>query len=276
MQARSPELISEALAPTSKPRSWVVQPLRLAAAAAPVLVAVTWVLLRSPAPALAALVMGFSTVIALLVLAGLRVAAPWEQAVIFRGGRPVGLRGPGLYAVVPLLEEPVLIDGRLRALGLGRRRLLTLDRKAVWIEAALFYQVDDPIRALLACRDLDEVLARLGQASLLAVTSRCLLSSLSKRYEVVENDLEAEVSRRARDLGVRFDRFRLLDVEPLEPLESQPAVEDVTPSRLSPREPRPGAVHSLEALRRDPAGEVVQFSADLGRQLPRPGDKLSD
>jgi regulator of protease activity HflC (stomatin/prohibitin superfamily) len=254
----------------------MIQPLRLAAVSAPVLAAVTWVLLRSPAPALAALVIGFSTVTALLVLAGLRVAAPWEQAVIFRRGRPVGLRGPGLYAVVPLLEEPVLVDGRLRALDLGRRRLLTLDRKAVWIEAALFFQVDDPVRALLACRDLDEVLARVGQASLLAVTSRCLLSSLSNRHEVVENDLEAEVSRRARDLGVRFDRFRLLTVEPAEPLQCQPSVEDVTPSCLTPCEPRPGVVHGLEALRRGPAGEVVQFSADLGRQLPRPGDKLSD
>ena len=234
--------------PPSEPRARRhAQPLRAALAIAPLLLAGAWALLRGPSPALAVVVLGGAAQLALLLATSVRVAAPWERAVIVRGGRPVAVRGPGLYVVLPLVEEPLLVDLRLRALGLQRRRALTQDHKPVWVEAGVFYQVHDPMRALATCRDLDDALAQAGHAALHAVIARVQLDALEKRPEQVENDLEEELARRTERWGVRVDRFRLLATEPVYLVSTQRerAIQETTeePAAASKAELPPATIH---------------------------------
>jgi regulator of protease activity HflC (stomatin/prohibitin superfamily) len=237
--------------------SWHTHPLRAALALTPLLVAGAWALLRGPSAALAVLVLAAAAQLSLLIVASVRVAAPWERAVVVRNGRPVAVRGPGIYAMLPLVEEPLLCDLRLRALGLQRRRVLTADGKAVWVESALFYQMHDPLRALSVCRELDDALAQVAHAALRAVIARAELAALEKQPEKVEADLEEEMARLTDGWGVHVDRFRLLAAEPVYLVNTQ----------------RTRALQ--EYIAGPPAGEADPPPA-MGRDGRRADDKLAD
>src|SRR6202167_3549808 len=87
-------------------------------------------------------------------LSGLRVAQEYQRGVIFRLGRYVGLRGPGLYWVIPLgIERSVIIDNRTRTVSAEQQQTITRDSVTVKVNAVLWYHITDPAKSVIAVRD---------------------------------------------------------------------------------------------------------------------------
>src|SRR5678815_1604673 len=79
-----------------------------------------------------------------------RIASQWERAVVLRLGKFIGLRGPGLFWLIPLLDRVVVwVDVRVRTTGFAAERTLTRDTVPVNVDAVLFWQVADAERAAL-------------------------------------------------------------------------------------------------------------------------------
>src|SRR6202046_2854753 len=93
-------------------------------------------------------------VIFLLVVSGIRVAQEYQRGVVFRLGRYKGLRGPGIYWILPLgIERAVTIDIRTRTVSAEQQETITRDSVTIKVNAVLWYRVVDSAKSVIAVRD---------------------------------------------------------------------------------------------------------------------------
>src|ERR1700736_2141035 len=89
-------------------------------------------------------------VIVVLALSGLRIAQEYQRGVIFRLGRYVGLRGPGLYWIIPLaVERAVTVDIRTRTVSAEQQETITRDSVTMKVNAVLWYRIVDAAKSVI-------------------------------------------------------------------------------------------------------------------------------
>ena len=86
----------------------------------------------------------------LFVASAIRLAAEWERAVVFRLGKLSGVKGPGLFLVIPLIDWVRTIDTRVQALEISRQQVITRDNVPVSIDGVLFFRVAEAAQAVIA------------------------------------------------------------------------------------------------------------------------------
>src|SRR4051812_40622272 len=105
--------------------------------------------------------------IVVLLLSGVRIAQEYQRGVVFRLGRYVGLRGPGLYFIIPLgIERAVTIDIRTRTVSAEQQETITRDSVTVKLNAVLWYRVVDAAKSVIAVADVGDAVYQLALTSL--------------------------------------------------------------------------------------------------------------
>src|SRR5215831_20511813 len=105
--------------------------------------------------------------IVVVVLSGLRIAQEYQRGVVFRLGRYIGLRGPGLYWIIPLgIERAVTIDIRTRTVSAERQETITRDSVTVKLNAVLWYRIVDPAKSVIAVAEVGDAVYQLALTSL--------------------------------------------------------------------------------------------------------------
>src|SRR6201987_5550415 len=93
-------------------------------------------------------------VVIVVLLSGLRIAQEYQRGVVFRLGRYTGLRGPGLYWIIPLgIERAVTIDIRTRTVSAERQETITRDSVTIKVNAVLWYRIIDAAKSVIAVSD---------------------------------------------------------------------------------------------------------------------------
>ncbi len=170
------------------------------------------VLLALPKPLAIVVVAGNAALGAYLALAP-RVAQQWERAVVLRLGRYVGLRGPGLYWIVPFLDRlAIWVDMRIRATGFAAERTLTHDTVPVNVDAVLFWQVTDPEKAALAVADYEEAVAWAAQTALREVIGKTDLASMLAGRENLDTEMQRLIDARCAEWGISVRSVEIRDV----------------------------------------------------------------
>jgi len=142
-----------------------------------------------------------------------RVASQWERAVVLRLGKFVGLRGPGLFWIIPLLDEIVVwIDVRVRTTGFAAERTLTRDTVPVNVDAVLFWQVADAERAALGLEDYEEAVAWAAQTALREIIGKTDLAEMLAGRDVLDADMQRLIDERARAWGITVKSVEIRDV----------------------------------------------------------------
>lgn len=142
-----------------------------------------------------------------------RVASQWERAVVLRLGRFAGLRGPGLFWIVPLLDRIVVwVDMRVRTTGFAAERTLTRDTVPVNVDAVLFWQVEDAERAALALEDYEEAVAWAAQTALREIIGKTDLAEMLAGRDVLDADMQRLIDERARGWGIAVKSVEIRDV----------------------------------------------------------------
>src|SRR5688572_1599157 len=118
------------------------------------------VVLQNPVPIIV------TTVIGLLLAPSPKIAQQWERAIVLRFGRYVGLRGPGLFWIVPFVDRvSSVIDQRTIATGFAAEQTLTADTVPVNVDAVMFWMVHDAEKAALEVQDYGRAVAwEIGRA----------------------------------------------------------------------------------------------------------------
>jgi len=106
-------------------------------------------------------------VIVFLIIIGLRIAREYERGVIFRLGRYVGIRGPGLYWIIPLgIERSMIIDIRVRTIGAEQQETITRDSVTIKVNAVLWYKIVDASKSIIAVENAGSAIYQLALTSL--------------------------------------------------------------------------------------------------------------
>lgn len=142
-----------------------------------------------------------------------RIASQWEAAVILRLGKFVGLRGPGLFWIVPFIEKPVMwIDRRVRTTGFAAEKTLTADTVPVDVDAVLFWNVVEPTRAALAVEDFEEAVAWAAQTALRDVIGKTELATMLVGREHLDEEMQALIGARTESWGISVHSVEIRDV----------------------------------------------------------------
>src|SRR5687768_15366338 len=152
-------------------------------------------------------------VIGLLVAPAPKIAQQWERAIVLRFGRYVGLRGPGLFWIVPFVDRvSSVIDQRTIASGFAAESTLTADTVPVNVDAVLFWMVHDAEKAALEVQDYARAVAWASQTALRDIIGRTTLADLLRGRERIEADLQKLIDERSGPWGVTVSSVEMRDV----------------------------------------------------------------
>lgn len=160
-----------------------------------------------PLAALAGLAVG------VLLAASIKYTDQWEKAVLLRLGRYRGLRGPGYYAIVPILERVAYtIDQRIRTTAFGAESCLTRDTVPVNVDAIAFWIVRDAERAALEVQDYDEAVVLSAQTALRDAIGKHDLAELIQSRVELGHGLKLALEQKMENWGIQVQSVEIRDV----------------------------------------------------------------
>src|SRR5271168_5465580 len=141
---------------------------------------------------------GIIMVIGVILALTLRTAAEWERAVVLRLGRFAGVRGPGLYFLIPAFEIVyAVVDTRRQSTRISAEDTLTSDAVSVTIDSILFWRVNDVKRAATELTDYRNMVAQIAQTSLREVVSATTLNDILSNREAMDAKLQAYIMKKS-------------------------------------------------------------------------------
>ncbi len=142
-----------------------------------------------------------------------RIAQQWERAVVLRLGRFVGLRGPGLFWIVPFVDTvSSWIDQRTITTSFAAEQTLTSDTVPVNVDAVLFWMVHDAQKAALEVQEYAQAVSWAAQTALRDIIGRTDLTDLLRGREKIEADLQQLIDQRSNPWGVTVSSVEMRDV----------------------------------------------------------------
>jgi regulator of protease activity HflC (stomatin/prohibitin superfamily) len=168
---------------------------------------VAFILTRNPFPVIAAALIG------IVLMQSPGIAQQWERAVVLRLGRFVGLRGPGLFWLVPFVDRvSTWIDQRTITTSFAAEQTLTSDTVPVNVDAVLFWLVHDVQKAALEVQDYTQAISWAAQTALRDIIGRTTLTELLRGRERIETELQHLIDRRSNPWGVTVSSVEMRDV----------------------------------------------------------------
>jgi regulator of protease activity HflC (stomatin/prohibitin superfamily) len=152
--------------------------------------------------------------VGLILISGIRTAREYERAVVFRLGRYAGLRGPGLYWLIPLgIENQIRVDLRIVTNPIERQETITRDSVTVKVNAVLWFRVEDPQRAVLTVEDYRVAVQQVALTSLRNVIGQHDLDEVLKGRDQINALLRKNVIEATAPWGVAVELLEMKDVE---------------------------------------------------------------
>jgi len=149
----------------------------------------------------------------LLLAQSPKIARQWERAVVLRLGRYVGLRGPGLFWIIPFVDTvSAWIDQRVITTSFAAEETLTSDTVPVNVDAVLFWMVYDPEKAALEVQSYPQAVSWAAQTALRDIIGRTSLTDLLRGRERIEEELQQLIDERSNPWGVTVQSVEMRDV----------------------------------------------------------------
>jgi regulator of protease activity HflC (stomatin/prohibitin superfamily) len=163
--------------------------------------------LNNPIPLVAMAIVG------VILMQAPRIAEQWERAVVLRLGRFAGLRGPGLFWIMPFVDRvSSWIDQRTITTTFAAEQTLTSDTVPVNVDAVLFWMVHDVQKAALEVQDYPQAVSWAAQTALRDIIGRTSLTELLRGRERIEAELQQLIDQRSSPWGVTVSSVEMRDV----------------------------------------------------------------
>ncbi|HIP25571.1 MAG TPA: slipin family protein [Archaeoglobus profundus] len=156
---------------------------------------------------------GVILVIILFIASGLKIVREYERGVIFRLGRLVGARGPGLFFVIPIVESMIKVDLRTITYDVPTQEVITKDNVTVRVNAVVYYRVVDPEKAVTEVMDYKYATAQIAQTTLRSVIGQAELDELLAEREKLNIKLQQIIDEATNPWGVKVTAVEIKDVE---------------------------------------------------------------
>jgi len=160
--------------------------------------------------------MGFTFLIVLLLLllaSSLRIVQEYERGVIFRLGRCVGARGPGIIFLIPGIERMQKVDLRVITMDVPTQEVITKDNVTVKVNAVVYFRVVNPVDSVIKVYDFIKATSQLSQTTLRSVLGQSELDELLSQRDAINQRLQHIIDEGTEPWGVKVSTVEVKDVE---------------------------------------------------------------
>ena len=162
------------------------------------------------------LMWGIGAAVALIVailIAAVRIVKEYERGVIFRLGRVIGAKGPGLFFIIPIIDRMVKVTLQTVTLDIKPQDIITKDNVTVRVNAVTYFNVVDPIRAVVAIQDYRFGTSQVAQTTLRSVIGQAQLDELLVNRDEINQRLQKIIDDLTNPWGVKVTLVEVKDVE---------------------------------------------------------------
>jgi regulator of protease activity HflC (stomatin/prohibitin superfamily) len=152
--------------------------------------------------------------VVLVALSSIRIAREYERGVVFRLGRLIDLKGPGLFLIFPFgVDRPTKIDLRVITLEVPPQEVITSDNVTVKVNAVIFYQVIDARAAVTRVFNFGQATTQIAQTTLRAVLGQSSLDELLSSRDIINQKLQTIIDRQTEPWGIKVSAVEVKDAE---------------------------------------------------------------
>lgn len=155
----------------------------------------------------------FVLLVAIFLVLGLRVVQQYQRGLVFRFGRYVSTRAPGLNWIVPFIDRMQYVDVRVVTLDVEPQETMTNDNVPVKVNAVVWYRVTDPRNAVVEVSRFEDAIAQTSLTTLRTVMGQHSLDELLKEQDKLSSMLKETIDRVTERWGIQVERVEMKDVE---------------------------------------------------------------
>jgi regulator of protease activity HflC (stomatin/prohibitin superfamily) len=152
-------------------------------------------------------------VVIVVVLGGLRLDREYQRGVIFRLGRFKHVKGPGLYWVIPIVDQKVRVDIRTTTVDIESQETVTRDSVTIKVNAVLYYRVADPAKAIITVRDFPTATYQAALTTLRNVIGQHILDEVLRDRDKINKAVREIVDQITDPWGLKVELVEMKDVE---------------------------------------------------------------
>ncbi|GAB4236739.1 MAG: slipin family protein [Elainellaceae cyanobacterium] len=149
----------------------------------------------------------------ILSLQGIKLDREYQRGVIYRLGRVKGLRGPGLYWIVPFIDQKAQVDIRTRTVDIKPQEAVTADSVTIKVNAVLYYRILDPIKAINRVENFEMAVYQIALTTLRNVVGQTILDDILQSRDSINHKVQEIVDEITEPWGVVIERVEMKDVE---------------------------------------------------------------
>lgn len=151
-------------------------------------------------------------IIVVLLILSIRIVTEYDRGVIFRLGKYVGVRGPGLILLIPLLEQMVKVTLRTITMEIPSQKIITKDNVSIDIAAVAYYHIVDPKKSVLAIQRVDEAVNQISQTTVRNVVGQFVLDQLLSETADINTKIKNVIDSHTEPWGVQVTAVEIKDI----------------------------------------------------------------
>jgi len=160
-----------------------------------------------------ALILIPAALIILLLISAIRIMREYERAVVFQLGRFWKTKGPGLILVIPVIQQAVKVDLRIRVTDVPTQDIISRDNGLVTVNAVVYYRVMDAQNAIIQVEDFTMATSQLAQTTLRSVLGQHELDEMLAEREKLNDDLQRIIDEQTESWGIKVSNVEIKHVD---------------------------------------------------------------
>jgi regulator of protease activity HflC (stomatin/prohibitin superfamily) len=147
-----------------------------------------------------------------ILASAIKIMPEYQRIVIFRLGRLLGIKGPGLVFIIPIIDKPVRMDLRTRVIDVPKQRIITNDNVTVDVDAVVYFRIIDPQKAIVEVQRYDVATSLLAQTTMRDIVGQKNLDELLSQREALNKSLQEIIDLGTDPWGIKVTAVTLKDV----------------------------------------------------------------
>ena len=152
-------------------------------------------------------------IVLILLLSAVKILREYERGVIFRFGRLSGIKGPGIFLIIPFVDKMIKVDLRTVTMDVPPQDIITRDNVPVKVNAVIYFRVMDPAKSVVKIERYIVATSQIAQTTLRSVLGQAELDDLLARRDKINQELQKIIDEQTDPWGIKVSTVEIKDVE---------------------------------------------------------------
>lgn len=159
------------------------------------------------------LIVAVAVIVLIIISASIKIVPEYQRGVIFRLGRLLGAKGPGIFVIIPIIDQMRRVDLRTAVLDVPVQEVITKDNVPVRVNAVVYFRVMDPQKAVVQIVNFRSGTSQISQTTLRSIIGQSQLDELLSNREAINKELQSVIDDATDPWGIKVSAVEIKDVE---------------------------------------------------------------